>query len=325
MVKLKRQLYPCPQRPWAPMLDQSILKNMTLTPKLITRVAGAALLSLTLALPLHAKDPFRSTKARAIGNETSAAFTTLFRDGDYRSALPQIDRAMKANSNEPLAHTMGALVAFFQQDMNTMRQRGTSIKQTAQALQRTDKLRSHIYLAVADLVEASYLFKTEGISGVPKILPLIQNVLNELRTANSIDPEDPELNLLRGLIDILISSVSSSLIPANDVETSLTRLRQFSAPDYLRWGGVAVAYRDARQPAPALEAIDKALAVAPQNPMLHYFKGQIHWIQGNIPEAKRFYQMTLSRAPQLPTQFIKDVQTECIRLTGKAEECPVSQ
>lgn len=295
---------------------------MPFFPRTIT--ATAVVLSLSLALPLYAKDPFRSTKARAIGNETSTAFATLFRDGNYRGAVPQIDRAVRMNSNEPLAHTMGALVAFLEEDMNTMRQRGASIKRSAQGLQKNDKLRSHIYLAVGDLVEASYLFKSEGISSVPKVLPLIQNVLSELRTANSIDPEDPELNLLRGLIDILISSVSSSLIPSNDVETSLTRLRQFSAPDYLRWGGVAVAYRDARQPAPALEAIDKALVIAPQNPILQYFKGQIHWMQGNKTEAKRFYQLALTRASQLPDRFIKDVQTECTRLTGRAEECAVS-
>lgn len=281
--------------------------------------------ALTIAVPVWARDPFRSgsPKARAIGTETFTAFETLFRDGNYRAAIPQVQTAVRTNSEEPLAHTMLALIHFFEKDYNSMRTTGRTIRERAQRLMNTDKLRGHLYTAVGDLVEASFLFKTEGVSGVPKILPLVQNVLTELRNARAVDPTDPELNLLQGLIDILISSASSAIIPSSDVERSLVNLRQYSAPEYLRWGGVAVAYRDAKQPAPALEAVDRALAIAPQNPILHYFKGQILWIKGDIPEARRHYLLTLSRAPQLPNQFIKDVMSECRVLTGRAEDCQV--
>jgi tetratricopeptide (TPR) repeat protein len=285
-----------------------------------------SLLAVTLvstADPAWAKDPFRATKARPIPAETATAFDTLFREGNFRGAIPQIEKAIKANDSEPLAHTMRALVEFFRQDMNAMRRSGQSVKQRAQALIGKDKLRGHLYLAIADLIEASYLFKTEGISGVPRILPLVQNVFDEMKNAQKIDPTDPELNLLKGLMDILISSVSSAVIPSTDVEASLANLRQFSAPDYLKWGGITVAYRDARKTDLALEAVDKALASAPNNPVLHYFKGQIFWVQGNIPEARRYYLLTLSKSPQLPDQFVKDVLSECVRMTGKAGDCQV--
>jgi len=285
-----------------------------------------SLLAVTLvstASPAWAKDPFRSTKARPIPTETATAFDTLFREGNFRGAIPQIERAIKANDSEPLAHTMRALVEFFRQDMNAMRQAGQSVKQRAQALMSKDKLRGHIYLAIADLIESAYLFKTEGISGVPRILPLVQNVLDEMKNAQKIDPTDPELNLLKGLIDIVISSVSSAIIPSTDVEASLTNLRQFSAPEYLKWGGIAVVYRDAKNTALAMEAVDKALASAPNNPVLNYFKGQIFWVKGNIPEARRYYLLTLSKSTQLPDQFVKDVLSECVRMTGKASDCQV--
>jgi len=279
---------------------------------------------MSTALPVWARDPFRTAKARSIPAETATAFDTLFRDGNFQGSLPQIERAIKANDSEPLAHTMGALVAFFRQDLNGMRQSGRLVKQRAQALLSKDKLRGHTYLAIADLIESAYLFKTEGISSVPRVLPLIQNVLDEMKNAQRIDPTDPELNLLKGLMDILISSVSTAVIPSTDVEASLTNLRQFSAPDYLKWGGIAVAYRDAKKTTLAMEAVDKALASAPNNPVLSYFKGQIFWVKGDIPEARRYYLLTLSKAAQLPDQFIKDVLAECIRMTGKASECQVS-
>ncbi len=285
-----------------------------------------SLLAVTLvstASPAWARDPFRTTKTRPIPTETATAFDTLFREGNFRGAIPQIERAIQANDSEPLAHTMGALVAFFRQDMNAMRQAGQSVKQRAQALMSKDKLRGHLYLGIGDLVESAYLFKTEGISGVPRILPLVQNVLDEMKNAQKIDPTDPELNLLKGLIDIVISSVSSAIIPSTDVEASLANLRQFSAPEYLKWGGIAVAYRDAKKTAQAMEAVDKALASAPNNPILSYFKGQIFWVKGNIPEARRHYLLTLSKSPQLPDQFVKDVLSECVRMTGKASDCQV--
>jgi tetratricopeptide (TPR) repeat protein len=289
-------------------------------PKL-SRCALIWFVIVSMTAPAWARDPFRTTKARPIPSETAIAFDTLLREGNFRGAIPQIEKAVKTNDSEPLAHTMAALVAFFRQDMEGMRQSGQSVKQRAQALMSKDKLRGHLYLAVADLIESAYLFKTEGVSSVPRLLPLVQNVFDEMKNAQKIDPTDPELNLFKGLVDILISSVSSAVIPSADVEASLVNLRQFSAPDYLKWGGITVAYRDARKTDLAMEAVDKALASAPNNPVLHYFKGQIFWMQGNILEARRYYLLALSKAPQLPDQFVIDVLSECVRMTGKASDC----
>ncbi len=100
-------------------------------------------------------------------------------------------------------------------------------------------------------------------------------------------------------------------------------LRQYAAPDYLKWRGIALAYRDARKPELALEAVNKALASAPDNPELHYLKGQVLWMQGgsNIPTAKKQFELALSRSKQMNPSLLTEIRQQCRNISGGVA-CP---
>ena len=182
-----------------------------------------------------------------------------------------------------------------------------------------DNLRAYIYLAASDLIEAGYIVKTEGVSSAPKALPLVQSVFDNIQKAKDISPNDPELNLIKGYIDMLIASV----LPLSDLETALESLKQYAAPDYLKWRGIALAYRDARKPDLALDAVNKALVSAPNNPELHYLKGQVLWMQGgsNIPTAKKQFELALSKSKQLNPSLLDEIRGQCRNISGGVA-CP---
>jgi tetratricopeptide (TPR) repeat protein len=186
-------------------------------------------------------------------------------------------------------------------------------------LKGKDNLRAYIYLAVSDLIEAGYIVKAEGISSAPRALPLVQSVFDNIKKAQDIDPKDPELNLVKGYIDMLIASV----LPMSDLDTALASLKQFSAPDYLKYRGIALAYRDARRPDLALEAVNKAIASAPNNPELNYLKGQILWMQGgnSMPIAKQQFEIALKKSKQMNSSLLAEIRDQCKNLSGGVK-CP---
>jgi tetratricopeptide (TPR) repeat protein len=200
-----------------------------------------------------------------------------------------------------------------------MRVAGQRVRVNAEALKGKDNLRAYIYLAASDLIEAGYIVKTEGVSSAPKALPLVQSVFDNIQKAKDISPNDPELNLIKGYIDMLIASV----LPLSDLETALESLKQYAAPDYLKWRGIALAYRDARKPDLALDAVNKALTSAPNNPELHYLKGQVLWMQSdsNIPTAKKQFELALSKSKQLNPSLLDEIRGQCRNISGGVA-CP---
>jgi tetratricopeptide (TPR) repeat protein len=115
----------------------------------------------------------------------------------------------------------------------------------------------------------------------------------------------------------------ASVLPLSDLESALESLKLYAAPDYLKWRGIALAYRDARKVDLALDALNKALAAAPNNPELHFFKGQLLWAQGgnNIPEAKKEFEIALTKADQLDAGLLADMRSQCRSLSGGVS-CP---
>jgi len=275
----------------------------------------AALVSVATAMPSFAADPFRTTNPRAIGNETQKAFELMFKEGNYVAAVKQLDQAVRAEADDPLVFALRASTFYATEDYLGMQVANKRVRRNAEALKDKDPLRAYAYLAVSDLIEAGYIIKTEGVSSAPKVLPLVQNVFDNIKKAQDIDANDPELNLIKGYIDILIASV----LPLSDLESALTSLRQYSSPDYLKWRGVAMAYRDARQVDSALDAINKALASAPNNPELYHLKGQILWIQGgsSLPVAVKQYEIALSKSKQINPSMLTEIRKECSRLAGR--------
>ncbi len=281
----------------------------------------AALVTAATAMPSFAADPFRSTNARAIGSETQKAFELMFKDGNYVAAVKQIDFAIRTEANDPLLFALRASTFYAKEDYLGMRVAGQRVRTNAEALKGKDNLRAYIYLAASDLIEAGYIVKTEGVSSAPTALPLVQSVFDNIKKAQDIDPSDPELNLIKGYIDMLIASV----LPLSDLETALSSLRQYAAPDYLKWRGIALAYRDARKPEQAIDAVNKAIAAAPNNPELTYLKGQVLWMQGgnSIPTAKKQFELALSKSKQMNPSLLAEIREQCRNISG-GKSCPES-
>ena len=279
----------------------------------------AVLVTAATAMPSFAADPFRTSNARAIGGETQKAFELMFREGNYVGAVKQLDVAIRTEASEPLLFALRASTLYTKEDYLGMQVAGKRVRKNAEALKGKDNLRAYLYIAVSDLIEAGYIVKTDGLSSAARALPLVQNVFDNIKKAQDINPNDPELNLIKGYIDMLIASV----LPLSDLETALASLRQYAAPDYLKWRGIALAYRDARKPELALDAVNKAIAAAPNNPELNYLKGQILWMQGgsSVPIAKKQFEVALSKSKQINPSLLAEIRDQCRNLSGGVS-CP---
>ncbi len=287
--------------------------------KIISASLLATLVSAATVSPSWAADPFRSQNPRAIGSETQKAFELMFKDGNYVAAVKQLDLAVRTEADEPLLFALRASTFYVKEDYLGMKVAGQRVRVNAEALKGKDNLRAYIYLAASDLIEAGYIVKTEGLSSAAKALPLVQNVFDNIQKAKNLDSSDPELNLVKGYIDMLIASV----LPLSDLDSALESLKQYSTPDYLKWRGIALAYRDARRPEPALDAVNKALTSAPNNPDLHYLKGQILWMQGgnNIATAKKEFEIALSKSQQMSPSLLAEIREQCRNISG-GTSCP---
>jgi tetratricopeptide (TPR) repeat protein len=247
----------------------------------------AGTLVLPIALPAQAGDPFREQNPSNIGDQTEQAFELMFKDGNFVAAKETVDRAFATEADEPLLHAMKASLFYINKDnandLEAMRDYALKTRQAAQALMAENPLRGHLYTGASYLLEAGYEVTKKGVvRGAAKGLSLVQEALDEIELAAEINPDDPEVNLIQGYMDMLVASV----VPLADLEEALGSLRK-SGPEYLKWRGIALGYRDAKMPNEALEAVDKALAYAPENPEIVYLKGQILWM-------KRDYQKGLS-------------------------------
>ena len=177
--------------------------------KLATRAGSGLLalgLSLSVALPSLAADPFRTTSPHDIGDNTEAAFKAIFRDGDYVGAREYLEQAKTTEDDEPLVHAMLASMAYLDADWDEVANRAELTKTKAQALVDTDPLRGHLYTAVGVFLEGAHVLKTRGVArGTPTALAMLQRVFSELDDAESIAPDDPELNLLKGYMDLMLA------------------------------------------------------------------------------------------------------------------------
>ncbi len=283
------------------------------TPQLKFILAFCAFFSINMQAS-WAGDPFRTTNPKMIGKESQKAFELMFRDGNYPAATKQINKALRTEASDPLLQGMRASIAYIDGDYVGMRVYAIKTRAAAENLIPTDPLRGHIYAGVSYLIEAGYIVKTDGIvSGAPQALGMVQKLFDEIKLAQAIDPNDPELSLIKGYMDMLIATV----LPLTDLENALTSMRM-SAPDYLKWRGIAIGYRDAKNPDKALEAINKAIEAAPQNPELAYLKGQILWQRNELEAAKKLYREAISKRSQLPADLVKQINSECTGITGSS-------
>lgn len=142
------------------------------------------------------------------------------------------------------------------------------------------------------------------VAGAPAALLRVQRVLDHVGRAEAINPRDPELNLVRGFMEWGIASNVGFV----SMDRAIQTLQTYAAPNYLSYRGLALAYRDRKQWPQALNAIDQALAVAPNNPELLYLKAQILAASGNQSKAQQYFQQALAKQNQLPQGIRKEIQ-----------------
>lgn len=276
---------------------------MTISQRISLSVACAVALSLW-GNPSLAGDPFRKTDRRPIGDKTEAAFVAIFRNGNYKEAQAYLDEATQTEANEPLAHAMQASLAYAEGNFEKMKTYADKTLSTAQALTSQDPLRGNLYQAVGHFLQGAYTYKTQGPLGAVNKL---QQVFDYLDLAEKKSPNDPEFNLLKGYLDLILSVN----LPFSNANEAIDRFQKYAAPDYMVDRAVAVAYRDLKQYDKASVSIDQALKISPENPELQYIKGQILRRQGRdnknmslLQQANTYFQQAMTKLDQLP----KDVQ-----------------
>jgi tetratricopeptide (TPR) repeat protein len=286
----------------------------------LTALAGATAIAITILSGAGlAADPFRTVNPHDIDDNTEAAFRAIFEDGDYLAAQTALE---DADDDEPMARAMWAALAYLDEDWDALEAEATATREAAEQLMETDPLRGHIYTAVGHFLEGTHAFVTQGtVRGTPVALSKLQRVFNNLDQAEQLAPDDPELNLLRGYMDLMLAVN----LPFSDPNDAIARLENYAAPDYLAQRGIAIGYRDLNQGEAAMNAVDQAIAAAPNNPELLYLKAQIFVKQNRYPESLAFFSQAVEKAEQLPQEVAEQIAWEYCRaqnnVDGQARNC----
>ena len=257
-----------------------------------------------------AKDPFREQDARDIGKHTEQAFKTIFFEGDYKTVREELKLAEAKEVAEPLAHVMLASLAYTEKDWPNIKKYAVQTLDTAEVLSESDPVRGNLYLAVGHFLDGAYIYEKEGaLAAINKL----QLVFKYLDRAEDSDPNDPELNLIKGYMDLLLAVN----LPFSSPEQAIARFEDYAAPNYLVERGLAVAYRDLKDYNKALKYANKALKTAPENPEHYYLKGQILRKIGKkknstqvLAEAVENFELALSRSAQLPDFILETLERE---------------
>lgn len=292
---------------------QIIMVFSQLTKLAQTAFVGAIALNLWVN-PSLAGDPFRTSEPRQIGDKTEAAFRAVFQQGNYPAAKRYLDQAITSEPDEPLAYAMRASLAYLNDDLVALDNYSKKTLETGQKLIPTDQLRGNLYTAVGHFLEGAVILTREGtVRGVPQALGRLRQVYEYLDKAEAISPRDPELNLLKGYMDLMLA-VS---LPFANPDDAIERLETNAAPQYLANRGIALAYRDLKQYSQALEYANKALQATSDNPELYYLKAQILKEQARqekspilLQDAIANFDKALAKKSQLPGDLVKQIERE---------------
>ncbi|WP_414546233.1 Sll0314/Alr1548 family TPR repeat-containing protein [Nostoc sp. CCY0012] len=281
----------------------------------LSQTAFAAAIALNLWVnPSLAGDPFRTTEPHNIGDNTEAAFKAVFQQGDYPAAERHLQQAISTEPNEPLAYAMKASLAYANKDLATLDTYSKKTLEAGQKLIATDQLRGNVYTAVGHFLEGAVILTREGtLQGAPQALTRLRQVYQHLDRAEAIAPQDPELNLLKGYMDLMLAVN----LPFASPDDAIDRLKTNAAPQYLAERGIALAYRDLKRYPQALEYVNRALNTTSDNPELYYLKAQILRKQGQkdksqslIKEAIANFDKALTKRTQLPATLVRQIERE---------------
>ncbi len=247
-----------------------------------------------------AGDPFRQNNPRDIPTETESAFKTLFENGNYVEAKNYLSSIKTAPKNDPLFPALIASIAYTEQDWKTLEIQAKNTIKIAKSIRNKDPLRSNLYLAVGHFLDGANEYKKNGaVAAIAKL----QLVLNYFDKAEKIDSKDPELNLIKGYLNLLLAIH----LPFSNPQQAINSLQTYASPQYLVNRGIAVAYRDLDNYNLALNFVNRAIESTPLNPELYYLRGQILKKQGRkeknvklLKEALKNFDIALTKVDQLP-------------------------
>ncbi len=289
--------------------------------------ALVSILTLNWVNPTWAADPFRTSNPHSIGDKTEAAFKAIFQDGNYTAAKSYLQQAAASEPDEPMVYAMQASLAYVDKDaiQGTDEQRNSIAAQqlntygqqtltAAQKLMAKDPLRSNLYSAVGQFLQGAATLARDGtVRGTPQALVDLQQVYNYLDKAEAINKNDPELNLVRGYMDLLIAVN----LPFSNPDQAIERLDKYAQPRYLVDRGIALGYRDLNEYDEALQSVDRALRATNGNPDLLYLKGQILVRQGQnqknaalCQEGAKNFSDALKKEAQLPSVTVRQLKRE---------------
>ncbi|AFY36427.1 Sll0314/Alr1548 family TPR repeat-containing protein [Calothrix sp. PCC 7507] len=288
--------------------------------KLYSRLANLGKATLVSAIafnlsisPSLAGDPFRASEPRKIGDKTEAAFKAIFQQGNYPAAESYLKQALSSEPNEPLAYAMRASLAYTNKDMAALDTYSKKTLETGQKLIASDPLRGNLYTAIGNFLEGSVIITREGANGASKALGKLRQVYEYMDKAEAISANDPELNLIKGYMDLLLAVN----LPFSNPDQAIERLEKNAAPQYLADRGIALAYRDLKKYSQALDYANRALKSTSDNPEIYYLKAQILQEQGKkensqplIKEAIANFDKALTKKSQLPTDLVKQIESE---------------
>jgi tetratricopeptide (TPR) repeat protein len=284
----------------------------------LTRLVQA---SFTVAIALNfwmtpslAGDPFGRNQPHTIGDSTEAAFKAIFQQGNYPEAERHLKEALQKEPNEPLAYAMQASLAYIKGDLTGLNKHSKQTLEAGEKLIANDPLRGNIYTAVGHFFEGAVILTREGtVKGAPQALSRLRQVYQYLDKAEAISPRDPELNLLKGYMDLMLA-VS---LPFANPDQAIERLDRNAAPEYLADRGIAIGYRDLKQYSQALTYANRAIKATPENPELYYLKAQILRGQARreksqqlIRDAIANFDKALTKRSQLPASLVKQIEQE---------------
>jgi tetratricopeptide (TPR) repeat protein len=233
----------------------------------------------------------------------------MFRDGDYVKARQYLEAARKTEPNDPLVYAMSTLYPFSAGDLETVKVYSGQTYQAGKRLMATNPVRGNLYQGVGLAIEAAYELKKNGALGA---LNKLQQVFKYMDAAKKLSPNDPELNLVKGYMDLLLAVN----VPFSDTSQAIEQLRN-AEPKYLAYRGIYIGYRDLKEYEKATTAINTAVKLAPNNPELIYYQAQILAMRGkenkndnDLRAAVKLFETAYQRHDRLLTSTIANILSE---------------
>jgi len=213
-------------------------------PAPLVGILGALAVAFNWAIPAaQAGDPFRSTNPSPMGDHIEMAFDAMFEQGNYVEASRHLAQAETTEGDEPLVYAMLGALAYLDQDWADLNRYADETLTKGSALVAQDPLRGNLYRAIGHFLEGAYVLSPAGegtLRGLPTVLNKLQEVYAALGEAQKVNPNDPELNLIQGFMDLQVAVN----LPLASPKKAVQRLEGAAAPRFIADWGIALAYRD---------------------------------------------------------------------------------